>query len=44
MNFEANKIQSFKDLNSWKEGHALVLLVYKETEAFPKSEVFGLIS
>ncbi len=44
MNIEPKRIQSFKDLNSWKEAHALVLLIYKETEAFPKSEIFGLIS
>lgn len=44
MNFESKKIQTFKDLNSWKEAHSLVLLVYKETEAFPKSEIFGLTS
>ena len=44
MNFETQKIQSFKDLNSWKEGHVLVLMVYKETEYFPKREIFGLVS
>jgi len=38
------KIQSFTDLTAWKEGHILVLSVYKETSSFPKEEVFGLTS
>ena len=38
------KIQKFTDLNAWREGHKLVLLVYKVTEDFPKKEVFGLVS
>lgn len=38
------KIKSFTDLNTWKEGHKLVLMVYKATENFPSKEVFGLIS
>jgi len=36
------KIQSFTDLNAWKESHKLVLLVYKHTAYFPKGEIFGL--
>jgi four helix bundle protein len=36
------KIQSFTDLNAWKESHKLVLLVYKYTTYFPKEEIFGL--
>jgi len=36
------KIKSFADLNSWKEGHKLVLLIYKFTDNFPKEEIFGL--
>lgn len=36
-------IQSFTDLNTWKEAHSLVLLIYKETKAFPSEEKFGLI-
>ena len=39
---EKAKIKSFTDLNAWKEGHTLVLTVYKNTENFPKSEIFGL--
>lgn len=36
------KIKSFTDLNAWKEGHKLVLLIYKLTANFPAHEVFGL--
>ena len=39
-----SKIKSFTDLNSWKESHQLVLMVYKITESFPKEEVFRLTS
>lgn len=39
-----NKIQSFTDLNAWKEGHKLVLIVYKTTKTFPKEELFRLVS
>lgn len=37
-------IRNFTDLNTWKEGHKLVLLVYKATSLFPNSERFGLTS
>jgi len=37
------KIKSFTDLNTWKKGHELVLMVYKETENFPEKEKFGLV-
>ena len=37
------KIKSFTDLNAWKEGHKLVLQVYKITSDFPQGEKFGLI-
>lgn len=36
------KITSFTDLNAWKEGHKLVLEVYRVTKNFPKEEMFGL--
>lgn len=39
-----NKIRSFTDLDAWKEGHKLVLMIYKVTKQFPKDELFGLIS
>lgn len=38
------KIQSFTDLNAWKEGHKLVLMIYNITKIFPKEELFGLVS
>ena len=37
-------IQSFADLQAWKEAHVLVLLIYRVTEQFPRSEQFGLTS
>lgn len=38
------KIQSFTDLDAWKEGHNLVLMVYRMTKQFPKDELFALTS
>jgi four helix bundle protein len=38
-----NKIRNFADLETWKEGHKLVLKIYKLTKDFPKEERFGLI-
>jgi four helix bundle protein len=32
------------DLDAWKEGHKLVLMIYKITKNYPKEEIFGLIS
>ncbi|OGZ06930.1 MAG: hypothetical protein A3C93_04570 [Candidatus Lloydbacteria bacterium RIFCSPHIGHO2_02_FULL_54_17] len=37
-------IRDFTDLLAWQEGHALVLETYRLTKAFPKEEVFGLVS
>lgn len=39
-----SKIKSFTDLNTWKEGHGLVLAIYDLTKRFPKEEQFGLIN
>ena len=39
---ENAKIKSFTDLNAWKEGHKLVLMIYEITKQFPKQEIFGL--
>ena len=36
-------IRSFTDLNVWREGHKLVLTIYKQTLNFPKSESYALI-
>ncbi len=48
MNTESreNKIplSSFTQLNAWKEGHALVLEIYRITKTFPKEELFVLVS
>lgn len=38
------KIKSFTDLNAWKEGHNLVLMIYGLTKKFPKEETFGLVN
>lgn len=37
------RIQSFTDLEVWRESHELVLMIYKTVRKFPKEEVFGLI-
>jgi len=36
--------KSFEDLVVWQKAHAYVLDIYRITEAFPKSELFGLTS
>jgi four helix bundle protein len=36
--------KSFTDLIVWQKAHAFVLAVYRATEAFPRSEVYGLSS
>ena len=38
------KSKSFTDLIVWQKSHELVLMVYRITELFPKSEIFGLVS
>jgi four helix bundle protein len=40
---ETKKIQSFTDLETWRQAHLLVLLIYKITKTFPKSEIYCLI-
>lgn len=37
-----DKIKSFTQLKAWQEGHKLVLLIYRETKAFPIEEKFSL--
>jgi four helix bundle protein len=34
----------FKNLDVWKQAHALSVEVYRSTEKFPKKEVYGLAS
>jgi len=38
------KIKNFIDLDAWREGHKLVLEIYKITNNFPNEEKFGLTS
>lgn len=40
--FSSAKISSFTDLEAWKKGHELVLMIYRSTDTFPSSEKFGL--
>jgi four helix bundle protein len=37
------KIVTFSDLNAWKEGHKLVLMIYEITKNFPSQEKFALV-
>jgi four helix bundle protein len=41
---EINKIKIFSDLNTWKEGHKFVIMVYEAVNKFPEEEKFGLTS
>ena len=36
------KAKSFKDLIVWQKSYRLVLEIYKLTEQFPKTEIYGL--
>ncbi len=43
MNHESSSsIKTFTDLDTWKEGHKLVILIYRCTKNFPLDEQFGL--
>lgn len=37
-------MQDFRQLKVWQKSHELTLAVYRETAAFPKSELYGLTS
>ncbi len=37
-------MRNYKDLMVWEKAHKLTLAIYKETNAFPKEERFGLTS
>ena len=41
---ELETIKSFTGLNAWKEGHKLVLMVYKIIKTFPSEERFILVT
>lgn len=36
--------QDFRDIPVWKSAHQLVLAIYKISQDFPKSEIYGLTS
>lgn len=37
-------MQDFRQLKVWEKAHHLALEVYKATTAFPKEELYGLMS
>ena len=37
------KIQSFTDLEVWKQAHKLVIEIYRVTKKFPKEERYSLV-
>jgi len=37
-------MKDFQSLSVWQKGHALTLSLYRETAAFPKHELYGLVS
>ena len=41
---ERNPAKTFEDLIVWQKAHEFVLGVYKFTDSFPKSELYGLTS
>ena len=43
MENDSKTIRSFTDLDAWKEGHKLALIMYEVTKTFPKEEIFSLI-
>jgi four helix bundle protein len=41
---ERNPAKTFEDLIVWQKAHEFVLGVYRFTDSFPKSELYGLTS
>jgi four helix bundle protein len=37
-------MKDFRDLTVWQRSHELALAVYRDTQRFPKEELFGLTS
>ncbi|MBI5948033.1 MAG: four helix bundle protein [Chloroflexi bacterium] len=37
-------MRPFRDLRVWQDAHSLTLAVYRATEPFPRTEIFGLTS
>src|ERR1035437_9904168 len=44
MNEYAAKINSYRDLVIWQKARAYAVATYRITGAFPKSEIYGLVS
>ena len=42
--YRSGTVQSFRDLDVWKDGVGLAEVVYRETKAFPADELYGLTS
>ncbi|WP_242517591.1 four helix bundle protein [Leptolyngbya iicbica] len=40
----AGKIQSYRDLEVWRQGMALAEGCYRLTKTFPKEEVYGMVA
>jgi four helix bundle protein len=37
-------LKDFRTLKVWEKSHAIVLAIYKATQSFPKSELYGISS
>ncbi len=37
-------IKTFKDIIAWQKSHELTLMVYRLSDKYPKTEIFGLTS
>jgi four helix bundle protein len=37
-------VKSYRDLRVWQKAHELVLLVFKVTDRFPRTDQFGIVS
>ena len=37
-------MKDFRTLKVWEKSHAIVLAIYKATQSFPKSELYGITS
>jgi len=37
-------MRNYEDLEVWQKSHALTVRIYRTTESFPRSELFGLTS
>jgi four helix bundle protein len=37
-------MKDFRTLKVWEKGHEITMTIYKETQNFPKEELYGLVS